>query len=76
VYKRQGFSKVAWLPQDGSPTAGVSEHIILATLPGQAGSAVTFPPPSEPGLGQALADNGGYLAERSDCAGQPGRFNA
>ncbi len=41
-------SAVAWLPQDGSPTAGMSEHIILATLPGQAVSAVTFTAPSEP----------------------------
>ena len=32
--RHAGFSKVAWLPQDGSPNAGMSEHIILATLPG------------------------------------------
>ncbi|WP_038952540.1 hypothetical protein, partial [Yersinia pestis] len=64
------------LPQDGSPTAGMSEHIILATLPGQAVSAVTFTAPSEPVLGQALTDNGDYLADWSDCAGQPERFNA
>lgn len=50
--RHAGFSKVAWLPQDGSPTAGMSEHIILATLPGQAVSAVTFTAPSEPVLGQ------------------------
>ena len=67
---------MAWLPQDGSPTAGMSEHIILATLPGQAVSAVTFTAPSEPVLGQALTDNGDYLADWSDCAGQPERFNA
>ncbi|WP_426639635.1 methyltransferase, partial [Escherichia coli] len=24
--RHAGFSKVAWLPQDGSPTAGMSEH--------------------------------------------------
>ena len=74
--RHAGFSKVAWLPQDGSPTAGMSEHIILATLPGQAVSAVTFTAPSEPVLGQALTDNGDYLADWSDCAGQPERFNA
>ena len=51
--RHAGFSKVAWLPQDGSPTAGMSEHIILATLPGQAVSAVTFTAPSEPVLGRA-----------------------
>ena len=54
----------------------MSEHIILATLPGQAVSAVTFTAPSEPVLGQALTDNGDYLADWSDCAGQPERFNA
>ncbi|MBN0788813.1 hypothetical protein JTM05_39905, partial [Pseudomonas aeruginosa] len=64
--RHAGFSKVAWLPQDGSPTAGMSEHIILATLPGQAVSAVTFTAPSEPVLGQALTDNGDYLADWSD----------
>ncbi|WP_114141492.1 methyltransferase, partial [Escherichia coli] len=74
--RHAGFSKVAWLPQDGSPTAGMSEHIILATLPGQAVSAVTFTAPSEPVLGQALTDNGDYLADWSDCAGQPEQFNA
>ncbi|MDA4174351.1 hypothetical protein, partial [Escherichia coli] len=26
--------------------------------------------------GQALTDNGDYLADWSDCAGQPERFNA
>ena len=67
---------MAWLPQDGSPNAGMSEHIILATLPGQAVSAVTFTAPSEPVLGQALTDNGDYLADWSDCAGQPEQFNA
>lgn len=45
----------------------MSEHIILATLPGQAVSAVTFTAPSEPVLGQALTDNGDYLADWSDC---------
>ncbi|EQA4358753.1 methyltransferase, partial [Salmonella enterica subsp. enterica serovar Infantis] len=74
--RHAGFSKVAWLPQDDSPTAGMSEHIILATLPGQAVSAVTFTAPSEPVLGQALTDNGDYLADWSDCAGQPEQFNA
>ncbi len=72
--RHAGFSKVAWLPQDGSPTAGMSEHIILATLPGQAVSAVTFTAPSDPVLGQALTDNGDYLADWSDCAGQPEQF--
>ncbi|MGG8999069.1 hypothetical protein ACQ9AQ_28540, partial [Escherichia coli] len=71
-----GFSKVAWLPQDCSPTAGMSEHIILATLTGHAVSAVTFTAPSEPLLGQAPTDNGDYLADWSDCVGQPERFNA
>ncbi|UMX58194.1 hypothetical protein MJ524_18730 [Escherichia coli] len=40
--RHAGFSKVAWLPQDGSPNAGMSEHVILATLPGQAVSAVNI----------------------------------
>ncbi|ECA1950216.1 yersiniabactin polyketide synthase HMWP1 [Salmonella enterica subsp. enterica serovar Virchow] len=74
--RRAGFSKVEWLPQDGSPTAGMSEHIILATLPSQAAYAATLTAPSEPVLGQALTDDGDYLADWSDCAGQPERFNA
>lgn len=74
--RRAGFSKVEWLPQDGSPTAGMSEHIILATLPGQAVCATSGSAPSDPVLGQALTDSADYLADWSDCAGQPERFNA
>ncbi|MBL0814958.1 acyltransferase domain-containing protein, partial [Klebsiella michiganensis] len=66
-----GFSKVEWLPQDDSPTAGMSEHIILATLPGQEMSTS-----SESALEQTLPDNPDYLADWSDCAGQPERFTA
>ncbi|WP_142475095.1 yersiniabactin polyketide synthase HMWP1 [Klebsiella oxytoca] len=69
--RRAGFSKVAWLPQEGSPTAGMSEHIILATLPGQGISSS-----SASALGQTLPDNADDLADWSDCAGQPERFNA
>ncbi|WP_373860427.1 yersiniabactin polyketide synthase HMWP1 [Klebsiella pneumoniae] len=66
-----GFSKVAWLPQDDSSTAGMSEHIILATLPGQEMSTS-----SESALEQTLPENPDYLANWSDCAGQPERFTA
>ena len=63
--RRAGFSKVEWLPQDGSPTAGMSEHIILATLPGQAVCATSGSAPSDPVLGQALTDSADYLADWS-----------
>ncbi|MCX2958957.1 MAG: hypothetical protein N6V49_09395, partial [Serratia symbiotica] len=32
--RNAGFTQIDWLPQDESPTANMSEHIILATLPG------------------------------------------
>ncbi|EHD21424.1 MULTISPECIES: yersiniabactin polyketide synthase HMWP1 [Brenneria] len=74
--RHAGFSKVDWLPQDGSQTAGMSEHIILATLPGKPVSEVALTAQSEPVLGQALTADGYYLADWSDCARQPERFNA
>lgn len=49
----------------------MSEHIILATLPGQEMSTS-----SESALEQTLPDNPDYLADWSDCAGQPERFTA
>ncbi len=60
--RHAGFSSGVATAGWRSPTAGMSEHIILATLPGQAVSAVTFTAPSEPvlGQGQALTDNGDY----------------
>lgn len=49
----------------------MSEHIILATLPGHGISSS-----SASALGQMLPDNADDLADWSDCAGQPERFNA
>lgn len=69
--RRAGFSQVNWLPHAGSRTADMSEHIILATLPG--GQAYA---PSETGEDLAAGGTGGYLADWSDCANNPERFAA
>ncbi|CAD0330451.1 type I polyketide synthase [Xanthomonas hortorum] len=71
-----GFERVDWLPEDGTPTAAISEHILLATAPGQATDLVL---PWQTGagdgiLGHALTDDGCYLADWSDCAGQDARW--
>ena len=65
-----GFAAVEWLPDDGAATSGMSEHIVLATAPG---ASAAQPAPMRFGagvLGQALANDGSYLADWSDCAGQ------
>ncbi len=73
-----GFERVDWLPDDGTPTSEISEHIILATVPGN-------PMPAAPSLevethdsllGQPLTDDGCYLADWSDCAGRQERWGA
>ncbi|PPT74829.1 type I polyketide synthase, partial [Xanthomonas arboricola] len=71
-----GFESVDWLPDDGTPAADISEHILLATAPGQA-PAIALPWQSDAGdgiLGHALTDDGCYLADWSDCAGQEARW--
>jgi len=68
-----GFEQVQWLPEDGTTTSQMSEHIVLATaLGGQAAAtAATGAVRMEGGLlGQTLTNDGSYLADWSDCAGQ------
>ncbi|EDV5273673.1 SDR family NAD(P)-dependent oxidoreductase [Salmonella enterica subsp. enterica serovar Mbandaka] len=69
-----GFATVEWLPDDGTATSGMSEHIVLATAPG-ASAAQSAPMRLGSGvLGQALANDGSYLADWSDCAGQDSQW--
>ncbi|MFD2404646.1 type I polyketide synthase [Azorhizophilus paspali] len=69
-----GFATVEWLPEDGTATSGMSEHIVLATAPG-APAAQSAPIRLGTGvLGQALANDGSYLADWSDCAGQDSQW--
>ncbi|WCM94110.1 SDR family oxidoreductase [Acidovorax sp. NCPPB 2350] len=69
-----GFERIDWLPDDGTPAADISEHILLATAPGNA-PAIALPWQAGDGpLGQPLTGDGCYLADWSDCAGQEERW--
>lgn len=71
-----GFERVDWLPDDGTPTSDISEHIVLATAPGRP-AAATLPwlvGSSDDPLGQPLTDDGCYLADWSDCVGREDRW--
>ncbi len=67
-----GFARVDWLPDDEALSAGINEHIVLATT--APGSAMMLTPwcadEADPLLGQRLTDDGVYLADWSNCAGQ------
>ncbi|KVK87314.1 type I polyketide synthase [Burkholderia sp. MSMB1498] len=66
-----GFERVDWLPDDGAPTSGISEHIVLASMPGRPASAASWlDEDADPLVGQPLTDDGVYLADWSDCAGE------
>ncbi|WP_042628072.1 type I polyketide synthase [Burkholderia plantarii] len=70
-----GLARVDWLPDDEAPTAGISEHVIVATAPGAAASLSPWlDDTADPQLGQAVTDDGVYLADWSDCAGQGERW--
>ncbi|MDR0701378.1 MAG: methyltransferase [Azoarcus sp.] len=72
-----GFVRIEWLPDDGTATSDMSEHIVLATAPGKSGRLVSPRPGLGSGLlGQALANDGSYLADWSDCAGQEAEWQA
>lgn len=67
-----GFERVEWLPEDGTATSDMSEHVILATAPGVQGAEAAITgaiPLADNILGQNLANDGLYLADWSDCAG-------
>ncbi|MEI8633576.1 class I SAM-dependent methyltransferase [Vibrio sp. PP-XX7] len=70
-----GFDQVVTLPESGQ-TATMSEHILLATLPGGEPFPEQLPLSGDwhPVLGQSLSDRGEYLADWSDCAGDPQRW--
>lgn len=65
-----GFAQVEWLPEDGTATSGMSEHIVLATSPGTPAGQAAPMRLGTGALGQALTNDGSYLADWSDCAGQ------
>lgn len=69
-----GFATVEWLPDDGTATSGMSEHILLATAPGASAAQSTPMRLGTSVLGQALANDGSYLADWSDCAGQDSQW--
>ncbi|NWB89993.1 type I polyketide synthase [Pseudomonas agarici] len=70
-----GFERLHWLPDDGSATARISEHILLA----RTGAALQAPlqaighDSGEPILGRQLGPHL-YQANWSDCAGNPQRW--
>ncbi|WP_038822548.1 hypothetical protein, partial [Pseudomonas syringae] len=65
-----------WLPDDGSATAGISEHILLARTQ----AANVTPAPLTAGHDSGSAVLGRQLGEHlyqpdwTDCAGQPQRW--
>lgn len=65
-----GFAQVEWLPEDGTATADMSEHIVLATAPGASTIQAASMRLGSGLLGQALTNDGCYLADWSDCADQ------
>lgn len=69
-----GFARVEWLPDDGTLASNISEHIVLATLPGRATALAPWLGGGDPLLGQPVADDGIYLADWSDCAGASERW--
>ncbi|MFJ5483609.1 polyketide synthase [Pectobacterium actinidiae] len=65
-----GFEHIEWLPEDGTATSEMSEHIVLATAPGAVATNTATVRLGSGLLGQALGNDGRYLVEWSDCAGQ------
>ncbi|MBX8607373.1 alpha/beta fold hydrolase [Pseudomonas cichorii] len=74
--RESGFERLDWLPDDGSATANISEHILLART--QA-SSITASPVSaghdsgSPVLGRQLGESL-YQPDWRDCAGQAQRW--
>ena len=70
-----GFARLDRLPDDDSVAAGISEHILLATVPGaEVVDLRDIAEPSDPVLGDMIAPEGVYLADWSDCGDDPGRW--
>ncbi|UYH51623.1 SDR family NAD(P)-dependent oxidoreductase [Candidatus Kirkpatrickella diaphorinae] len=71
-----GFARIDWLPDDGTQTAEMGEHIILATCP--IAALPDLPAPAEnqhPVLGTPLTSDGFYLADWSKCNADPSLWN-
>ncbi|MEF9898129.1 MAG: SDR family NAD(P)-dependent oxidoreductase [Pseudomonas sp.] len=70
-----GFERLDWLPDDGSATARISEHILLARTSAahQAPTQAIGHDSGEPVLGRQLGPHQ-YQADWSDCAGNPQRW--
>jgi len=71
-----GFTRVEWLPEDGTITSDMSEHIVLATAPGACGARAAGMRLDGGPLGQALSNDGSYLVDWSDCAGREAEWQA
>ncbi|WP_207004251.1 type I polyketide synthase [Trinickia mobilis] len=72
-----GFEHVDWLPEDGTATARISEHVLLARVPGRAAASALLPWSGAAGdvlLGQPLTGDGCYVADWSDCVGDAARW--
>ncbi|HTF62349.1 MAG TPA: alpha/beta fold hydrolase [Edaphobacter sp.] len=74
--KQAGFDRLEWLPEDGSETAILGEHIFLATLSSPAASTSLPDWIKATGgvLGHLVANANTYVADWSDCVGRPNRL--
>lgn len=64
-----GFEKIEWLPEDGTLTSDMGEHIVIATSPGGPLMQTEHLRLGDKLLGQPLTNGGDYLTDWSDCAG-------
>ncbi|MFJ4142891.1 polyketide synthase [Pseudomonas sp. NPDC089734] len=76
--RESGFERLDWLPDDGSATANISEHILLART--QATNIVASPASAGHDSGSAVLgrqlSESLYQPDWRDCAGQPQRWQA
>jgi len=71
-----GFARIDWLPDDGTETAEMGEHIILATCPIESSPSLPAPMTTQhPVLGTPLTSDGFYLADWSGCNADPSLWN-
>ncbi|MEE4149489.1 SDR family NAD(P)-dependent oxidoreductase [Pseudomonas viridiflava] len=74
--RESGFERLDWLPDDGSATAGISEHILLARTHAVQIPTVSVSSGHDSGsavLGRQLGEHL-YQPDWRDCAGQPQRW--
>lgn len=71
-----GFTWIDWLPDDGTQTAEMGEHIILATCPEAPSRDLPASKENQhPVLGIPLTSDGFYLADWSRCNADPSLWN-